>query len=91
MIKLEALLGAAGFAAVLANALGITTRCVRSGNVGKAVRRLCGMDASLLEDLLAGVLLIEGVVSVVAFTEALQEIETEAVNVLGGLIKEWPS
>lgn len=89
--KLEAGVAAGVFAATMANVLGVSARCLRKGNVGKAARRVCGMDSALLDFLLADLLAIAGVVSVVTFTEALQEIEKEAVDVLGKLIKEWPA
>lgn len=89
--RLERITAAGVFAGLLANALGIATRCIRRGNVGKAARRVCGMDSSLLDSLLLDGLAIAGAVSVVEFAKGLQEIEDEAVAVLGGLIREWPS
>ena len=52
MRRLEALLGAAAFAGLMANALGVTARCLRSGNVGRTARALCGMPKHALDDLL---------------------------------------
>lgn len=57
--RLEKLLGAAAFAAAMANVLGVTTKCVRSGNVGKAARAICGLDSSLFAALLAGLAVAE--------------------------------
>jgi hypothetical protein len=52
--RLEALFGAAAMAAVMANVLGVSVRCLRSGNVGRAARALCGFDKWLLDLLLVG-------------------------------------
>ena len=84
-------LGAAVMAGLIANVLGVATRCVRRGNIGKTARRICGMDPSLLDSLLIDGLAILGAVSVVEFAKDLQAIEDEAISVLGAMIHEWPS
>ena len=89
--RVEGLFAAGVAAAVIANALGIATKCLRSGNVGKTARRVCGMDTSLLDSLLVDALAIVGAISVVEFADALRGIEDEAVKILGAGIKEWPS
>lgn len=89
--RVEGLFAAGVLAAALANVLGVTTKCLRSGNVGKVARRICGMDANLLQSLLLDSLAIASVVSVVEFAEDLRAIEDEAVAVLGAMIREWPS
>jgi hypothetical protein len=91
MHRAEGWLAAGTLAVVMAQVLGVTARCLRSGNVGKTARRLCGLDSSLLDFLLADLLAIAGIVSVVEFAEALQEVEAEAVSIMGALVKEWPS
>lgn len=88
--RVEGLFAAGVMAAVLANALGVATKCLRSGNIAKTARRICGLDPSLLESLLLDTLAIVGVVSVVQFAEALQEVEQEAIGILGATVKEWP-
>ena len=89
--RVEGLFAAGVMAAVIANVLGVTARCLRSGNVGKTARRICGMDPGLLESLLGDALLLAGTLSIVEFTKALEEIETVALDVLSAGIEEWPS
>lgn len=89
--RVEGLFAAGVLAAAIANVLGVATKCLRSGNIGRTARRICGMDTSLLNLLLQDGLAILGAVSVVEFAKDLQAIENEAIAVLGGLIKEWPS
>lgn len=89
--RVEGLFAAGVLAAAIANVLGITARCLRKGNVGKAARSVCGMDASLLEDLLLGTVGIVGGLSIVEFATELRAVEDEAVGVAAKLIREWPS
>lgn len=91
MKRAEGWLAAGALAVALGNVLGVSARCLRSGNVGRAARRICGMDANLLESLLADGLAIVGALSVVEFAHELRAIEDEAVKILGAAIKEWPS
>lgn len=88
--RVEGLFAAGVLAAVLAQALGIATKCLRRGNVGNAARKICGMDESLINSLLLDGLAIVGAISVVEFAQALREIEGEAVKILGAGIREWP-
>lgn len=89
--RLEKILGAAGFAALLANALGLASwRCVTRGNLGRLSRAVCGMDSSLLGSLLQDLLGIVGALSVVEFTNELRAVEEEAVAIMGKLVKEFP-
>jgi hypothetical protein len=88
--KVEGIAAAGVFAGLLANALGIATKCVRSGNVAKTARRICGMDANLLENLLLDGLAIVGAISVVEFAEGMLAIEDEAVKILSLGIREFP-
>jgi hypothetical protein len=47
---------------------------LRCNNVGKVSKRLCGMDAGLLDALLAGSTLVLGSISIVELAKACQEI-----------------
>jgi hypothetical protein len=90
--RLEALLGAAGMAAAMANALGLPNwRCITRGNLSRASRAFCGADSSLVSSLLGDVLAIVGILSVVEFAEAMLSIEDEAVQILAAGIREFPS
>lgn len=89
--RVEGLFAAGVMAGVLANVLGIATKCLRTGNVGKTARRLCGLDANLLESLLLDGLIIASAISVVEFAEAMLAIEDEAVKILQVGIREFPS
>ena len=89
--KVEGLFAAGVMAAVLANALGIATRCVRRGNVAKAARSICGLDSSLFESLLGDLIAITSVLSVVEFATELRAVEDEAIAIMGKLVREWPS
>lgn len=91
LAKAEGWIAATALAAAVANVLGVSSRCLRRGNLGKAARSICGMDASLLEDLLVGGLAIVGTLSVVEFAQGLRAIEDETLKVASGLVKEWPS
>lgn len=90
MKRAEGWLAAGALAVAMANVLGVSARCLRSGNTGKAVRRICGMDTNLLESLLADSLAIAGLISVVEFANGLREIEDEAVAILRAGIREFP-
>jgi hypothetical protein len=51
--RLEGLLTVAGLAAVMAKVWGVSPRCIkRNGPIGRVARRLCGLSAGALEDLL---------------------------------------
>ena len=92
MHRIEALLGVTGAAALVARAIGgISADCVRKGNIAKTARRICGLDANLLDSLLLDSLAIVGAISVVEFAEGLRSIEDEAVAIMGRLVKEFPS
>jgi hypothetical protein len=89
--RLEGLLGIAGAAALVARALGgVSAKCIRNGNISKVAKRLCGLDANVLESLLLDGLVIVSAISVVEFAEALLEIESEAIKIMGAGIKEFP-
>jgi hypothetical protein len=88
--KVEGIAAAGVFAGLLANALGVATRCVRKGNIAKTARRICGLDPNLLENLLLDGLAIVGAISVVEFAEGMLAIEDEAVKILSLGIREFP-
>lgn len=78
--KLWKLLGVAGAAALIARALQINVRCVTRGPLGKVARRLCGISATALEDLLG---LIADVVIVTEICEVIPYLE-QGLNVIAG-------
>lgn len=90
MHRVEGLFAVGVFAAVMAKVLGVTAKCLRSGNVGRTARNICGMDNGLLTDLLLGTTVLVGGLSIVQFAEELRGIEGEALDIVGGLIEEWP-
>ena len=81
--------GAVGL--VLAALARLGLNWIRCRNVKDAGRAVCRLDTSLLNELLTDGLLFFGAVSVVEFAKELRTIEDEAVKVLGGLVREWPS
>jgi hypothetical protein len=87
--RLEALLGAAGIAAVMANALGLPNwRCITRGNLGKASRGICGMNPSFLQDLLgllADFVVLENICAVIPWLESA--FSTVASPLIGILAK----
>lgn len=89
--RVEGLFAAGVMAAVLANVLGVATRCIRRGNVAKAARSICGLDSNLFESLLGDLIAITSVLSVVEFATELRAIEDEAIGIMGKLVREWPS
>lgn len=85
--RLEGLLGAAAFAGLMANALGLGTnwRCITRGNIGKVARRLCGLSPAALEDLLG---LIADVVIVADICRVI-ELLTEGLTLIEGPINTF--
>ena len=82
--------GAIGVGA-LAMALGrLRLGWLRCRNVGRVGRRVCGMDASLLESLLLDSFAVLSVVSVVEFANDLRAVEDEALTIMGRLVREFP-
>lgn len=86
--RVEALLGAAAMAVAMANVLGVSARCLRSGNIGKTARRLCGLDTALLEGLLGGLIVLEGGFSVRELAQGLLDVEDELVAGISLLVTE---
>jgi hypothetical protein len=88
--KVEGIAAAGVFAGLLANSLGITTRCVRSGNVGKFARRLCGLDNLIADALLADLAFVAGTISIVEFAKALQKAAPIVATSLVYVVDEIP-
>lgn len=63
---------------------------LRCSNVKRAGKRVCGMDHSLLESMLADTLAIVGTVSLVEFIRDAQAVEAVALDALSGFIREMP-
>lgn len=89
--KLEGLLAASVAAGVLANVLGVATRCLRKGNLGRAARQVCGLDESFFNSLLGDLIAITSVLSVVEFATEMRAIEDEALKIIAAGVREWPS
>jgi hypothetical protein len=71
----EKWVAAGALAVAMGNVLGVSARCLRSGNVGKMARRLCGLDSLIMDALLADVAFMGGAISIVEFARALQKAE----------------
>lgn len=85
--RLEKLLGAAGAAAIMANALGLPNwRCITRGNLGRVSRALCGLPTNFLNDLLgllADFFVLTNICTVLPWVEsAASEIGTPLVALL---------
>ena len=71
--RLEGLLGVAGMAVAVAAVFRVTPRCVTNGNIGKLMRRICGMPAHWFNDLLgllADFYVLENLCDVLPWVEA---------------------
>lgn len=87
--RLEKIVLGAGAVALVTRALAkLRLGWLRCSNVGKVGRRLCGMDASLLEDLLSASLLIVGSISIVQLAEELQGVMDDAVTGFEAFVRE---
>ena len=87
--RLEALLGAAGFAAVMANALGIPNwRCITRGPLGRVSRLICGLPSDLFAALLAGLLIVETPLSLEQLAREVLAVEEELGNLVLGVFSE---
>jgi hypothetical protein len=71
----EKWVAAGALAVAMGNVLGVPGRCLRSGNVGKMARRLCGLDNLIMDALLADIAFMAGAISIVEFAKALQKAE----------------
>jgi hypothetical protein len=61
---------------------------VRCNNVGKAGKGVCGMDESLLDELLLGLGLVLGAASLRDFTHDLQDVTDEAMGIVRTFVRE---
>lgn len=86
--RLEKAVGASAVVAVVAGALGVTSRCLRDGNIGKAARRWCGLDNLIADALLADLAFMAGTVSIVEFAKALQKAAPIAAGSMVLLVDE---
>jgi hypothetical protein len=81
MHRAEGWLAVGTLAVVMGQVLGVSARCLRSGNVGKVARRLCGLSPRALEDLLgliADALILANICQVITLLqEGLSFIEPE--------------
>lgn len=85
----ERSLGASAAVAALTFALArIGAGWLRCRNWRKVGRSVCRMDAGLLDDLLAGSLLVVGGISIVEFAKELQTIMGDAESGIRGFIRE---
>lgn len=90
--RVESLLGATAMALAMANVLGVSARCLRSGNVGKVARRLCGMSPRAINDLLgllADLLIVANICQAITYLEdGLSLVQPEITAFIGG-IEAW--
>lgn len=87
--RLEALFGAVGMAAVMANALGLSSwRCITRGNLGRVSRLICGLPSDLLAGLLAGLLIVETPLSLEQLAREVLAVEEELGNLVLGVFSE---
>jgi hypothetical protein len=87
--KTEALFGATALSIAMANVLGLgSARCLRSGNIGKVARRLCGLDSLIADALLADLAIMGGTLSIVEFAKALQKAEPLIASSLAYLVND---
>lgn len=85
----ERALGAGAMTAAVAFALRrLGATWIRCSNWRKVGRRVCGMDGSALDDLLAGTLAIVGTISLVAFAKEMQDVVAAEANAMRALIRE---
>lgn len=85
----ERLLGAGAMAAAVAYALArLGGTWIRCGNARKAGRVLCGMDASQLDDLLAGSLIIVGAISIEQLARELEAVTPFVTEAVQGFVRE---
>jgi hypothetical protein len=89
--RLEKLLGATSAALLVARALGLSSaRCIRSGNIGRAARRFCGLDNLLVDALLADLAFTVGAISIVELAKVLQKVAPLTAASLVVLVEEIP-
>ena len=84
------LVGLAATALVVGVLRRIGLNWLRCSNVKKVGRRICGLDPSTIEGLLADTLAIVGTVSLLEFIRDAQAVEGAALDALGLFIREMP-
>lgn len=84
--RLEKILGAAGAAAIMANALGLSSwRCITRGNIGRVSRALCGLSTAAIEDILG---LLVDVFVLVNICETITLLE-QGFSLIAGPLNDW--
>ncbi len=79
--KLNRTLAGAAFAAIVWTALRrLGLKWLRCGNSKRAAKAVCGMDASLFEDLLGGATALFGIISIEEFARELQPVVGEMAH-----------
>lgn len=87
--RLEKIFAAAGAAAIMANALGLPNwRCITRGNLGKASRAICGLDAGLFAALLAGLAIVETPLSIEELAHEYLAVIDDVAGLVTGLVVE---
>lgn len=90
--RLEALTaGGLAVAAIVGAITRLGLNWIRCHKVGRVGRQLCGMDDRFLDTLLLDTLAVLSVFSVVEFATELRAVEDEALKIMGGLVREWPT
>jgi hypothetical protein len=88
----ERLFGGLAFAGLVAAALGrLGAGWVRCRNWERIGKQVCATDPSVIEDLLAGVLLLAGTFSIVEFVRDAQAVEGAAIDSFAAVIREFPA
>lgn len=87
--RLEKLLGAAGAAAIMANALGLPSwRCITRGNLGRVSRALCGLESAIVGALLAGLVVVETPLSIEELAHEYLSVIDEVAGLVTGFVSE---
>lgn len=80
---------ATGAAVLVARALGgVTAKCVKKGNIGKAARAFCGLDSLIANAILADLAIMTGTLSLVEFAKQLQRAEPLIATSLAYLVDD---
>lgn len=84
--RLEKILGAAGMAALMANALGLSSwRCITRGNLGRVSRAICGLSLGALNDLLG---LLTDLVVLTHICDVISLLE-DGFGLISGPLNDW--
>ena len=84
--KLEGIAAAGVMAVYMANVFGVSARCLRSGNIGRLMRRFCGLEKWLVDLLLLGTVEAFIVTDLCGFTDLLIKEAEKVVPVLMTLV-----